>query len=194
METAIKEIAQRVKGLREILEISEEAMAERTEVTVEQYRLYESGECDFSFTFLYNCAQTFGVDLVELVTGEKPRLSFYTVVRKGQGLPIKRREGLIYHHLAYRIKDKLAEPFLVTIPYQTEEEGKPLHLSRHLGQELDYVLKGSFKIQLDEHVEILHEGDSIYYDSGHAHGVAATNGEDCVILACVIKDPNEGEE
>lgn len=193
METKIKEIAERIKGLREILEISQVEMAERTEVSLEEYIAYESGESDFGFTFLYECAKVFGVDIVELLTGEKPKLNFYTVVRSGNGLPMKRRKGFTYQHLAYRMMDKSAEPFLVTAPYDPAEQGKPIQLSRHEGQEFDYILKGTLKVQLDEHVEVLAEGDSIFYDSSHSHGMIASGG-DCVFLAFVIKDQGEGEE
>lgn len=193
MEAKIKEIAERIKGLREILELSQEEMAERTDVNLEEYRAYENGDSDFGFTFLYECAKVFGVDIVELLTGEKPKLSFYTVVRAGKGLPMKRRKGFTYQHLAYRIMDKLAEPFLVTAPYDPEEQTQPIHLSRHKGQEFDYILKGSLKVQLDNHVEVLGEGDSVFYDSGHSHGMIATGGNDCVFLAFVIKAQEEGE-
>lgn len=190
METKIKEIAERIRSLREILEITPEEMAAKTDMMPDEYRRYEAGEADFGFTFLYECAHVFGVDIVELLTGERPKLSFYTVVRSGQGLPMKRRKGFTYQHLAYRIMDKLAEPFVVTAPYNAEEQDKPIHLSRHEGQEFDYVLKGSLKIQLEDHVEVLGEGDSVYYDSGHKHGMIATGGTDCTFLAFVIK-PSE---
>lgn len=194
METRIKEIAERIKGLREILEISHVEMAERTEVSLEEYKAYEGGESDFGFTFLYECAKVFGVDIVELLTGEKPKLNFYTVVRSGNGLPMKRRKGFTYQHLAYRMMDKLAEPFLVTAPYDAVEQGKPIVVSRHEGQEFDYILKGSLKVQLDDHVEVLSEGDSVFYDSSHNHGMIATGGVDCVFLAFVIREREEGEE
>ena len=79
----------------------------------------------FSFTFLYQCAKLFGVDMVELVTGENPRLSFYSIVRKDEGLPIKRRAGFNYQHLAYLFKNKTCEPFLVTAPYSESEPADP---------------------------------------------------------------------
>lgn len=194
METKIKEIAQRIRGLREILEISQEDMARKTDTSLEQYQQYEDGTSDFGFTFLYECAKVFDVDIVELLTGEMPRLSFYTVVRRGKGLPMKRRKGFTYHHLAYRIKDKLSEPFLVTAPYFEEEQTKPIVLNHHKGQEFDYVLKGSMKIQLDDHIEVLSEGDCIYYDSSHGHGMIATGGSDCTFLAFVMKDQREEGE
>ncbi|WP_249281648.1 helix-turn-helix domain-containing protein [Ligaoa zhengdingensis] len=191
MEARLVEIAQRIRTLREILEIPVEEMAAKTNVTVEEYTRMESGESDFSFTFLYECAKVFGVDLMEIVTGEQPKLSFYSIVRKGTGLPIKRREGFTYQHLAYLFKEKIAEPFLVTAPYREEEQNKPIHLSHHAGQEFDYVLSGSLKCAMEDHVEVLHAGDAIYYDSGKGHGMIATGGEECVFLAVVLKDEEE---
>ena len=75
MQDQLKEIAQRIKALREIMEIPVGELARENGVTAEEYLEYESGEKDFTFTFLYNCAQLFGVDIIELLTGEKPRLS-----------------------------------------------------------------------------------------------------------------------
>lgn len=191
METRLAEIAQRIRTLREILEIPAEEMAEKTGVSVEEYNLMESGESDFSFTFLYECSKVFGVDLMEIVTGEKPKLSFYSVVRKGAGLPIKRRKGFTYQHLAYLFKEKAAEPFLVTAPYSEEEQEQPIHLSHHKGQEFDFILKGSLKCAMEDHTEVLHAGDAIYYDSGKGHGMVATGGAECVFLAVVLKDGEE---
>ncbi len=188
MEPRIIEIAERIRTLREILELSVEEMAKTTDVTVQEYSLLESGKSDFSFTFLFKCAERFGVDIVELLTGENPRLSFYTVVRKDKGLPIQRRQGFTYQHLAPLLKNKIAEPFLVTAPYSQEEQDKPMHLSYHEGQEFDFVLQGKLKVAMEGHIEYLEEGDAIYYNSGHGHGMIATGGSDCTFLAVVLKD------
>lgn len=186
METHIKEISQRIKGMREILNISAEEMAKDTDTPMDKYLEAESGNSDFTYTFLLKCAQRFKVDIVELLTGSNPTLSFYTVVRKGGGLPIERRKGFDYKHLAYRLKDKMVEPFLVSVPYNREEQNKPLNYSTHAGQEFDYILKGSLKVDFDGHVEVLNAGDSVLYDSGHRHGMIAANGADCQFLAIVI--------
>ena len=104
METKLIEIAMRIRELREILEITPEEAAQATNVPVEEYLSCEKGERDFSFTFLYQCAKLFGVDMMELVTGENPRLSFYSIVRKDEGLPIKRRAGFSFWRICLRIK------------------------------------------------------------------------------------------
>lgn len=187
MDYVIEQVAQRIKGMRELLEIPLEEMAEVTNTTPERYAYIESGSSDFSFTFLYLCAERFGVDLVELLTGDVPKLSFYSVVRSGKGLRVERRSGLEYNHLAYTFKNKIAEPFLVKALYKEEEQDGEIELSYHEGQEMDYILSGSLKMRLEDNVETLRAGDCVYYDSGRGHGMIATGGEDCVFLAIVMK-------
>ena len=69
METRIVEIAERIKGLREMMDITPEEMAEAPGVELEEYLKHENGEQDFGFTFLYKCADKLDVDIVELLTG-----------------------------------------------------------------------------------------------------------------------------
>ena len=93
------------------------------------------------------------------------------------------------------MKNKPADPFLVTAPYNAGEQDKPVALSSHGGQEFDYVLKGSLKVCLEGgHVEILNTGDSIVYDASHGHGMIAVGGADCEFLAVIFKDAREGSE
>lgn len=191
METKIIEIAERIHALREIMEISVEDMAEAVGLSVEAYLQYEQGECDFGFTFLYKCAEKFGVDIIELLTGENPHLSFYSVVRRGDGLDMKRRAGFKYEHLAHRFRDKIAEPFLVTAPFIESQQDEPIELSHHKGQEFDYIIKGQLKVKFEDHEEILNEGDAVYYDSGRGHGMIACGGSECVFMAIVMKDRTE---
>lgn len=191
MDTHIIQIAERIRGMRDVLEISVEDMAEATGTAPETYLEYETGGKDFSFTFLYKCAERFGVDIVELLTGEGPRLDFYSVVRKGEGLDIKRRAGFTYEHMAYRFKDKTAEPFIVTAPYSEEAQSAPIELSFHKGQEMDYIISGELRVRFEDHEETLHEGDVVYYDSGRGHGMIASGGKPCVFLAIVMKNDKD---
>lgn len=187
MDAKIVEIAQRIQGLREILEISEEGMADYLQISPAGYRLLEKGENDFSVTLLQKCAIRFGVDIVELLTGENPRLSFFTITKKGQGISMSRRSGFRYQHMAHNLKGKLCEPFVVVAPYSEEEQNQPIALSTHDGQEFDYILKGKLKVRMENHIFELEEGDAVLYDSGHGHGMIATGGADCEFLAVVIK-------
>lgn len=187
MEPNIKEVAGRIRALREDMGITQQEMADATGRSLSEYAAQESGEQDLSFTFLYKCAKKLGVDVIEILTGENPHLSGYTLTRAGEGLSIKRRAGFEYLHKAARLKDKLAEPFVVTAPYLEEEQDKPIHLSYHTGQELDFIISGRMRFAYEEHVEELGPGDCLMYDSGRGHGMIAIGGEPCVFLAVVLK-------
>ena len=63
----IQEIAERLKGIREMEEISTAEMAECAGISENEYIDYESGKKDFTFTLLYNCAKKLGIDIAEPV-------------------------------------------------------------------------------------------------------------------------------
>lgn len=191
-EPNIKEVANRIRALREDLELTPEDMAVATGRSVEEYIAQESGVQDLSFTFLYKCAKQLGVDVIELLTGESPHLKGYSLVRAGEGLSIKRRAGFEYLHKAPHLRNKIAEPFLVTAPFVPEEQDEPIHLSYHTGQELDFVLQGHLRFAYENNIEEVGPGDTLMYDSGRGHGMIAIGGEPCVFLAIVMK-PEDGE-
>jgi transcriptional regulator with XRE-family HTH domain len=186
MDYIIAEIGERMRGMREIMAISVQEMAAVTGVSEEEYLALEAGQKDFSFTFLYKAALRFGLDLTELITGESPHLTGYSLIRKGQGLPIERRKGFRYLNLAARFRGRLAEPFLVTAPYEAGNENSAISLGTHAGQEMDYILSGRLRVQIGEHEEIMLAGDTLYYDSGRPHGMVAVGCEACQFLAIVI--------
>ncbi len=190
MNPNFEEIAQRIRTLREITGYSPEEMAEATGVSVQEYEELEQSSNDYSFTFLYRCAEKFGVDLIELLTGETPKLSGYTIVRSKQGLPMKRREQFEYYHLAATFKNKLAEPFYVVAPFRPEEHQRPIELHSHEGQEFDFILKGVLRFAYETHMEDLYPGDSVYYDASKGHGMIAMDGQECAFLAVVMKEPD----
>jgi transcriptional regulator with XRE-family HTH domain len=191
MEPRIADIAGRIRSLREDSGLTLQEMAETTGLTVAEYSQMEAGEQDLSFTVLYRTAEKLGVDIVDLLTGEGPHLTGYSIVRAGKGLSMKRRAGFEYQHLAPTFKDKVAEPFIVTAPYSDAEQDAPIILSRHAGQEFDYVISGRLRFAYEGHVEELAPGDALYYDSGRGHGMIATGGEQCVFLAVVLRDPDD---
>ena len=192
LETQIHEVARRIKALREDMNLSQEALAKKIGLTPQEYARLESGEEDFSFTFIYKIAQVCNVEMTDLMEGESPALSEVTVTRKGGGDQIVRREGFEYFRLAPKFKNKLAEPFFVRIPYSQEALNPPYEYSTHVGQELDIVIKGSLKMVVGDVVEILHEGDSIYYNSAIPHNEIALGGEDCEIYAIVMNPDAKG--
>ncbi len=193
VENKIMEVAQRIIALRLDMGLSQREMAEKIGMSEEEYCFYESGSRDFSFTFIYNLAQVCGVEITDIMEGSSPSLTEYTVTRKGEGMPITRREGFVYNRLAPFFKNKIAEPFRVVIPYSEEALNPPYHCVSHEGQEINIVIKGTLKMIIGDRTETLSEGDCIYFDSSVPHNEIAVGGQECEFYAIVIAPDGSGE-
>ena len=189
----LSEIATRIKELRQIMGYSVYFMADKTGMTQDEYREYESGNVDIPFSFIHKCALIFDVEMTELLEGNTAKLSTYTVTRKGAGQKTAKEDGIDISNLAPKFKDKIAEPYFVTYEYNASQQNKPIHLATHSGQEFDLVLSGQLKVQIGEHVEVLEEGDSIYYNSSTPHGMIAIGGESCTFVAVVMSGDGTAE-
>ncbi|MGN1163999.1 MAG: AMP-binding protein [Candidatus Ornithospirochaeta sp.] len=192
-KSQLHEIAERISDMREIMGYSESEMAEKTEVSLALYKAYESGEVDLPFTFIHKCALAFGIDITDILEGHSSTLTSYTVTRKGMGQQTAKESGIDIMNMAPKFKNKLAEPYWVRYEYSDELQHKPIHLTKHSGQEFDLVLSGALLVQVGANKEILHEGDSIYYNSSTPHGMIAVEGKDCVFCAMVMNGEDSEE-
>ena len=191
LDFKIKEIAGRIKELREIENLSVSEMARKTGVTEDEYLACENGESDLHFAFIYRCANAFNVDVTDIIEGYSPRLRSYTVTRRGEGQRIEKAHGMTYYNLAAAFRNRIAEPLYVKSVYSPEAQNKPIECTTHSGQECDLVISGHLKVQVGEHAEILGPGDSIYFDSNTPHGMIAVEGEDCTFYAIVLNPTGE---
>lgn len=180
----LKQVAMRIKELREISGLSVEDLANDLEVTPETYLEFESGESDIPVSYLYEIANKFHVELTAILTGENPKLHTYSLVRKGKGVTVERHKAYGYQSLAPNFVRKHAEPFLVTVEPKADDE--TIARNSHYGQEFNYVLKGSLMVVIGDKELILNEGDSLYFDSHHPHGMKALNNEPAEFLAIIL--------
>ena len=75
MEEAIKQIGERLKGLRDIMEVSVKDMAELCGITEDQYEQMENGEGEVSVSNLQKIAKKYEVPLDVRMSGEEPHMS-----------------------------------------------------------------------------------------------------------------------
>jgi len=182
----LMDIALRIREMREIFGYGISQMAELAGISEALYREYEAGTTDLPFTFLHKCAKVFGIELTELLEGHTAKLSSYTVTRKGKGMVTASEDGITIQDMASMFRQKLATPYWVTYEYSKDLQDQPIHTTTHDGQEFDLVIKGSMRIRVGEHEEVLHEGDSIFYKSSTPHGMIAIDGKDCVFLSMIM--------
>ncbi len=191
LDFKIKEMAGRIRALREIEGLEPLQMAQKTGVSVEEYILCESGAADLNFAFIYRCALALNVNVTEIIEGEAPKLRSYTVTRSGAGQEIANAHGMTYYNMAYAFQNRVAEPLFVRSAYSEEAQHRDIELTTHAGQELDIVVEGKLMVQVGEHTEVLSAGDTIYYDSDTPHGMIAVGGQDCVFYAIVLNPTGE---
>lgn len=184
MTEQIRQIATRIREIREISGISAETLASKLGLANDLYVKYESGNTDIPVGIVFKISELFNVELSVLLGGDNPKLHIYSIVRNGKGLKLERRQQYRYESLAYNFIHKKAEIFMVTI--DPKPEGTMLEFNSHPGQEFNYVIKGAMMTIINGHEIILNEGDSIYFNSGYNHAMKALNNEQVKFLAMVL--------
>lgn len=182
MNEEIKQIAERIKGLREALDLSQVQVAYACNIPLKDFQKIESGCCDISVSLLHQLAKTYGVELTTLMFGDEPKMSSFFVTRKGQGLAVERVKAYKYQSLAAGFANRNADPFVVTV----QPSDAPIFLNNHAGQEFNLVLSGTMLLEINGKEIVLNEGDSIYFNANLPHGMKALNDTEVKFLAVII--------
>lgn len=169
----IKQIADRVREMREIIGIEAEEIANKIGVSVAEYLSYENAEDDIPIGKLYLIADELGIDPTVLLIGDNPRMADYTLVRGGHGINVERYAGYEFSSLAYNYIGREMEPMIVTLK-ASDEAHEPV---THEGQEFNYVISGTVGVTIKDKEFILEVGDSIYFNPSLPHGQRAIGGE-----------------
>ena len=178
-----KDIAQRLRGLREGMDFTVEELSSKVDATPELVRQYESGESEIPVSFLMDVAHVCQVDLTELLSGGQAFLQSYTVVHSGEGTSTSRRKDYDYRSLASRFSGRYMEPFLVRVPPKEREQ---ITCISHKGQEFSYMLEGRLELHLGGKMEILEPGDCVYFSSAIPHGLRGLDGKEAVFVSVII--------
>ncbi len=174
--TKIEQMAQvaiRLKGLRDALDLSTKEFAEIFNLNEETYIGYECGNTDIPYSFLQKVANHFNIELHAILFNEDPKMSSYFVTRAGKGMKVERTVAYSYQSLAAGFKNRSFDPLLVTV----EPNDNPITLNSHEGQEWCIVTEGRLLIKIGEKEMELETGDSIMFDSSRPHGMKALDGE-----------------
>ncbi len=165
-EQAMREIGERIEGLREACDVTREDMAADLGVSLETYTAWEESGADVPISAIYHMAQRFGVEFTEILTGTAAKLNTYQVVRSGEGREVERYPGYHFEDLAFRYQNKIMQPLEVTINPSDE----PAKLVTHTGQEFNLVLEGELVVVWGDREFKLNPGDSIYFNPTIPHG------------------------
>jgi transcriptional regulator with XRE-family HTH domain len=162
-------------------------LAARTGLPYSTLSKLENGKMAMTYDKLVRLAQGLGVDLGSLVTGgaaagqAPPAVGRRSVARAGKWLNAS-SERYRHHYPAADLLGKMMVPIIIEV---TADNVKSLGgLVRHTGEEYLYVLRGAMELHSDIYAPLpLNAGDSVYFDSGMAHGYIKTSAEPCEVLS-----------
>ena len=189
MNEKMKQVAHRVRELREVLDMTTMEVAHLAGIREDLYCDYENANIEITVSDLYSIAAAFQIDPTALLTGETPKMNSYTIVRNGQGEDLERHQGYMFSSLASNYTGRDMEPMLVYL----KNDVKDVEIVQHNGQEFNYVLQGTIKLNLGAKTFELNQGDSIYFNSSIKHSQQAVT-PTAVFLAVIneISAKNRG--
>ena len=184
MHDAIQQIGERLRGLRDVLDIPAEDVAQLCDLDIDTYLKMEDGEGELSISSLQKISKQYGIALDVLLFGEEPHMSHYFLTRNGQGMSVERRKAYKYQSLASGFRGRSADPFMVTV--EPKPDDVPIHLNSHQGQEFNYVTSGTLQLTIGKKTLTLNEGDSIYFGATQPHGMKAVGDKAAQFLAIIF--------
>ncbi|MGP1587725.1 MAG: helix-turn-helix domain-containing protein [Treponemataceae bacterium] len=183
MINEIKSVANRLRGLRDVLDVTVEQAAQACDVSVEQYLKYESGHSDIPLGILDSMAKKFNFDVSTLISGEEPHNKSYFVTKLGEEGSVDRHADYEYLYHGQGFAGRKIDPYVVSVPPRDTDD---IHFNQHPGQEFDFVIEGKLKVVVDSKEFVLLPGESVIFDAKKPHGFVSLDGTTAKFLAIVI--------
>ncbi|MDD5169740.1 MAG: cupin domain-containing protein [Syntrophales bacterium] len=180
-------IGAKVRELRERRKLTLQDLAAKTGLAKSVLSEIEEDEMVPPVASLLKLSKALGVGMAHFFQGDEPvKIS---VTRSNERIRIKSRphhhEGevnYIYESLETKKSEKKMEPLLVEfLPMDTSE----IVFNKHDGEEFSFVLEGKLEFRTDDRVEVLSQGDAIYFDSDLNHSFRALDNSPAKALVIV---------
>ena len=175
-----------LRNVRMAQGLSLRALSARAGLPYSTLSKLENGKMALTYDKLIRLAQALNVDLKDLVAAEQPASAVAvgrrSVTRAGEELEAE-SERHAHHYPAAELLGKMMVPIIIDVQAQSVEELGGL--VRHSGEEYLYVLSGTMELHSDLYAPLrLGPGDSVYFDSGMAHGYVRITDRCSVLSVC----------
>jgi len=177
-------VGDKIRTLREQLELSQAELAERAGCEVVLIEQLEAGQTAAGLAPLIKITRALGCRLGTLLDDDTrvgPVLTRADEATAATRFGTAGAPQLDFFALAADKSARHMEPFLIT----AEPTDGDYELSSHEGEEFIYVLEGVLEIVYGTDAIVLEAGDSIYYDSIVPHHVHAAGDATAKFLAVV---------
>ena len=182
------------RALRQLRQQNDWTLADVSEMTglsISALSKTERNQLSLSYDKLIQLSQGLKVDITTFFE-DAPDAAADTQLRPGPAgrRSINRAEdgrmiktpNYQYVYLSTELLNKKFVPIVADIKARSLEEFGPL--VAHDGEEFTYVLEGSVEVHTEHYAPaVLQTGESIYFDSGMAHGYVACGDQPCRVMS-----------
>lgn len=175
-----------IRDVRLAQGLSLRALSARAGMPYSTLSKLENGKMALTYDKLIRLAQALNVDLQDILANAEQRpgpaaVGRRSVTRAGEALDAQ-SERHVHHYPAADLLGKMMTPIIIDVQATSVDDLGGL--VRHSGEEYLYILRGSMDLHSDLYAPLpLSAGDSVYFDSGMAHGYVRTSAEPCIVLA-----------
>lgn len=170
----IMNLGNKIKQMRQKKNLTQEELADRSELTKGYISQLENDLTSPSIATLCDILDALGSSLSEFFKNEKQER---VVFSKDQFIE-KASDGMLCQWIIPNAQKNIMEPVLITL-----EEGKSTEEDMpHEGEEFGYILDGGIKIILDGEEFICKKGESFYYKADKPHKISCTSKKKAVFL------------
>jgi len=181
-------IGVKVRELREKRRYTLQDLATKTGLPRSVLEEIESGEVIPPVATLIKVAQALRVSMSYFFEEVSEGIKI-SVTRAGERVRIERRPhhhqgevDYVYESLETQKPDKHMEPLFVE--FQPMDTGEMIFVN-HPGEEFLYILEGTLEFRTDDRIEVLHPGDSLYFESDINHSFRALDNKPAAAVVTV---------
>jgi transcriptional regulator with XRE-family HTH domain len=185
-EPGIPAPSRAIRRARQAQGLSLRALSARAGLPYSTLSKLENGKMMLTYDKLIRLAQALNVDIKDIVSDVGHAASPVAVGRRsvthaGQELDAE-SERHVHHYPAADLLGKMMIPIIIDVQARSVDELGGL--VRHAGEEYLYVLSGAMELHSDLYAPLLlGPGDSVYFDSGMAHGYVRSSANPCTVLS-----------
>ncbi len=162
-----QDIGKRIRSMRLKQAITLEQLALRTNLSKSLLSKIENGRVSSPVSTLFTIAKALNTKITYFFNAQDENLPII-LVRKNERRQFHRAGahfGYTYEALGYKRKEKLMEPFIL---YMDKKTAKNVTFS-HPGEEILFILDGTWEFKHGDQTLILRKGDCIYFDASIPH-------------------------
>ena len=165
--TPEQDIGKRMRSVRLQRAMSLQELASQTSLSKSLLSKIENGKVSSPVSTLFVIAKALNTKITYFFNDQDENLPII-LVRKNERRQFHRvgaHFGYTYEALGYKRKEKLMEPFIL---YMDEKTAKNVTFS-HPGEEILFMLEGTWEFRHGDQKLILRKGDCIYFDASIPH-------------------------